>query len=174
MTSNDTAASKIGWDCVALDCADAAGVAQFYADLLGGTVDADPDGDWFNVVWDGPRIATQLAPDHESPDWPRGQQQAHLDFVVGDIVAAHERVLALGGTALDPVDPPHKAVTVTVRSAKGKVLATAEPALRQGHGVATVADLPPGTHTVSIGGTGPSSTVRPVTSTTLVWPEPAR
>src|SRR6478672_8632389 len=88
MTSPDTTAPKIGYDCVALDCADAAGVAQFYADLLGGTVDADPDGDWFNVVWDGPRIATQLAPDHESPDWPRGQQQAHLDFVVADISAA--------------------------------------------------------------------------------------
>ena len=53
MTS-ETTESTIGWDCVALDCADAAGVAQFYADLLGGTVDADPDGDWFNVVWRPP------------------------------------------------------------------------------------------------------------------------
>ena len=42
-------------------------------------------------------------------DWPRGQQQAHLDFVVTDIAAAHERVLALGGTALDPVEPPKPA-----------------------------------------------------------------
>ena len=69
-------------------------------------VEGDADGDWFNVLWDGPRIATQLAPNHESPDWPRGHQQAHLDFVVVDIAAAHERVLALGGTALDPVEPP--------------------------------------------------------------------
>ncbi len=111
MTDTTTSSSlpadqRIGWDCVALDCADAAGVAQFYADLLGGRVDADPDGDWFNVLWDGPRIATQVAPGHTSPDWPRGQQQAHLDFVVVDIAAAHERVLALGGTALDPVEPP--------------------------------------------------------------------
>jgi predicted enzyme related to lactoylglutathione lyase len=96
----------VTFDCVALDCADPAGVAQFYADLLGGTVQGDDEGDWFDIVWDGPRIATQLAPNHESPDWPRGQQQSHLDFVVADIAAAHERVLALGGAALDPIDPP--------------------------------------------------------------------
>ena len=90
----------------ALDCADAAGVAQFYADLLGGTVEADPQGDWFTVKWAGPDLCTQLAPNHEPPDWPRGQQQAHVDFLVTDIAAAHERVLALGGVALDPVEPP--------------------------------------------------------------------
>ena len=108
MSDNPTAAAKVTFDCVALDCADPEGVARFYADLLGGTVqgEGDDDGDWFDVLWDGPRISTQLAPNHESPDWPRGQQQVHLDFVVADIAAAHERVLELGGTALDPVEPP--------------------------------------------------------------------
>ncbi len=92
----------------ALDCADPRGVAHFYADLLGGTVedDGDPDSDWFTVRWDGPDLATQLAPGHVSPGWPEGQQQAHLDLKVADIAAAHERVLALGGTALDPVERP--------------------------------------------------------------------
>jgi hypothetical protein len=72
----------------------------------------------------------------------------------------------------DPdADPPRKAVTVTVRSEKGKVLATAEPTLRKGHGVASFDDLPAGTHTVTVTGSGPTSTVRPVTSTTLVWPK---
>jgi hypothetical protein len=71
-------------------------------------------------------------------------------------------------------DPPRKAVTVTVRSAKGRVLAKAEPALRRGHGVATFADLPAGTHSVVIEGAERSSTVRPVTSTTVVWPKPTR
>jgi len=111
---NDNAGATddtVRFDCIALDCADPAGVARFYADLLGGTVrdEGEQDGDWFDVLWDGPRISTQLAPNHESPDWPRGQQQAHLDFVVTDIAAAHERVLALGGTALDPVEPPKPA-----------------------------------------------------------------
>ena len=92
----------------ALDCADAQGVAEFYAGLLGGTVEHD-EPDWFTVKWAGPDICTQLAPNHESPDWPRGHQQAHIDFEVVDIAAAHERVLALGGSALDPVEPPRPA-----------------------------------------------------------------
>jgi hypothetical protein len=54
------------------------------------------------------------------------------------------------------------------------VLVAAEPALRHGHGVASFADLPAGTHSVTLAGSGPASTVRPVTSTTLVWPEPPR
>jgi pimeloyl-ACP methyl ester carboxylesterase len=75
----------------------------------------------------------------------------------------------------DPgADPPRKAVTVTVRSEEGAVLATAEPSTRDGQGVASFAELPPGTHTVIVSGAGPSSTVRPVTSTTLVWPRPTR
>jgi pimeloyl-ACP methyl ester carboxylesterase len=74
---------------------------------------------------------------------------------------------------IDGADAPCKAVAVTVRSAKGKVLAKAAPMLREGHGVATFADLPPGTHAVVIEGVERSSTVRPVTSTTVVWPEPS-
>jgi hypothetical protein len=73
----------------------------------------------------------------------------------------------------DPgADPPKVPVTVTVRSAKGKVLASAQPTLRGGHGVTTFDDLPPGTHTVTVDGSTPSSLVRPVTSTAVVWPNP--
>ena len=101
--------SAITFGSFALDCADPAAVAQFYADLLGGSVTAEPEGDWFTVRWGGPDLATQLAPNHESPDWPKGQQQAHLDLKVADIAAAHQRVLELGGTALDPVEAPQPA-----------------------------------------------------------------
>jgi len=96
----------VTFGCFAFDCADAQGVAQFYADLLGGTVEGEAGDDWFTVKWAGPDICTQLAPNHESPNWPNGHQQAHIDFEVVDIVSAHERVLALGGSALDPVEPP--------------------------------------------------------------------
>ncbi|GGM88934.1 hypothetical protein GCM10009721_12570 [Terrabacter tumescens] len=96
--------------------------------------------------------------------------------VVPDLVTAGQPLkVAFDLESDDPgADPPHKAVAVTVRNAKGKVLATAEPTLRHGHGVATFADLPAGTHSVTLAGSGPTSTVRPVTSTTLVWPEPPR
>lgn len=97
-----------------------------------------------------------------------------LRAVVPDLVTAGQPLEVAFDLESDDVnaDPPQKAVTVTVRSAKGTVLATAEPKLRDGHGRASFADLPPGTHTVTLGGSGPASTVRPVTSTTLVWPEP--
>ena len=73
----------------------------------------------------------------------------------------------------DPAtEPPRVPVTVTVRNAKGKVLATAKPTLLDGHGAATFADLPPGTHTVTIDGAVPSSLVRPITSSAVVWPKP--
>lgn len=99
-----------------------------------------------------------------------------LRAVVPDLVTAgHPLEVAFDLESDDPgADPPHKSVTVTVLDARGKVLATAEPKLRAGHGRASFADLPAGTHTVTLGGSGPASTVRPVTSTTLVWPEPAR
>jgi hypothetical protein len=96
--------------------------------------------------------------------------------VVPDLVTAGQPLkVAFDLEADDPgADPPRKAVTVSVRDGKGKVLGPAEPTRRAGPGVATVADLPPGTHTVTLAGSSPSSTVRPVTSTTLVWPEPSR
>ena len=111
-TTRDAApvdSGAVTFESFALDCADPQGVARFYADLLGGTVEGEAGDDWFTVTWAGPNICTQLAPNHESPDWPRGHQQAHIDFAVVDIAAAHERVLELGGTALDPVEPPRPA-----------------------------------------------------------------
>lgn len=104
--SSSTDPSAVTFASYALDCADPAAVARFYADLLGGSVDGEPGDDWFTVRWDGPDICTQLAPNHESPDWPRGHQQAHIDFYVVDVAGAHQRVLNLGGTALDPVEVP--------------------------------------------------------------------
>jgi hypothetical protein len=92
--------------------------------------------------------------------------------VVPDLVTeGHQLRVAFDLEADDPdAGPPDQPVVVTVSSEKGAVLATAERTTREGHGSVRFADLPPGTHTVTISGSGPASTVRPVTSTTLVWP----
>jgi hypothetical protein len=47
-------------------------------------------------------VAFQRAPDHRAPTWPGPAvpQQIHLDVMVDDQAAAHERVLALGATPL--------------------------------------------------------------------------
>ncbi|MEO7447808.1 MAG: hypothetical protein ABI336_05985, partial [Humibacillus sp.] len=92
--------------------------------------------------------------------------------VVPDLVVQGSALkVAFDLEADDPgADPPRRAVAVTVRGATGKVIATSQPTLRAGHGVATFEALPPGTHSVVVAGAAPGSTVRPVTSTVLVWP----
>jgi catechol 2,3-dioxygenase-like lactoylglutathione lyase family enzyme len=95
---------------VVLDAADLAAESAFWAELLGGTVEAAED-DWHNVVVDGEwRLGIQHAPDHVRPVWPGGdqqQQQIHLDLWVDDLPAAHQRALALGATLLQAAPDPH-------------------------------------------------------------------
>ncbi|MGW5241261.1 esterase/lipase family protein [Monashia sp. NPDC004114] len=106
----------------------------------------------------------------------RDLADTNVRAVVPDLLTTGQALKVSFDLEHDDADatPARKSVTVTVRSAKGKVLAKAEPTLRKGHGVASFSDLPPGTHSVTIAGTEASSTVRPVTSTTVVWPKPTR
>ena len=106
----------------------------------------------------------------------RDIKDTNVRAVVPDLLTTGQALKVSFDLETDDADaaPARKAVTVTVRSARGKVLARAEPVLRKGHGVASFTDLPPGTHSVTIAGTEASSTVRPVTSTTVVWPRPTR
>ena len=101
---------KINHQIPVFDAADIATESNFWAGVLGGTVDAERD---FHMVFvDGaPRIGIQLAPDHMSPQWPNGatQQQVHLDVWVDDIASAHQEVMRHGATLLkesDDTDSP--------------------------------------------------------------------
>jgi predicted enzyme related to lactoylglutathione lyase len=91
---------KIKRQIVVFDTADLATESGFWAQLLGGTVDAEDD--WHTVSVDGePRLGFQLAPNHVQPDWPDGEpQQVHLDLYVDDIHAAHEHAIATGARLL--------------------------------------------------------------------------
>ena len=87
-----------------LDCADPAGLAAFYAELLGLPVTYRSDD--FVVVAASDTssgLAFPLAPDHQRPTWPDPAvpQQAHLDVMVEDPAAAGPRVLALEALKLD-------------------------------------------------------------------------
>jgi hypothetical protein len=95
-----TGCMKITRQMVVFDTADLAGESSFWASILGGTVDAEPD--WHTVRVDGEaRIAFQLAPDHVQPDWPDGApQQVHLDLYVDDIRSAHDEAIAAGARPL--------------------------------------------------------------------------
>jgi predicted enzyme related to lactoylglutathione lyase len=89
---------------VVFDAADLAAESNFWAGLLGGTVEAEDD--WHSVCVAGEmRVGIQLAPNHVPPEWPDGSpQQIHLDLYVDDVRAAHDEVIALGARLLKPAD----------------------------------------------------------------------
>ncbi|MFI2642980.1 VOC family protein [Streptomyces sp. NPDC018610] len=100
---------------VVIDCPDPHALARFYADVAGGTPQAEDD-DWVVLtVPGGSRLSFQRAPGLTPPEWPRADrnaQQFHLDFDAGstweEMDAAHERVLALGARPLDLEDSEKK------------------------------------------------------------------
>lgn len=93
---------------MALDCPDPVRLAEFYAALLGGRVEADSDDpDWVEVHgFEGTPLAFQRAEDYRPPRWPgqESPQQAHLDFASDDLEADERRVLELGATVLERTD----------------------------------------------------------------------
>lgn len=96
---------------VVVDCPDPHALAAFYAQVGGGTPEAEDD-DWVVLrIPDGPRLAFQRASGFTPPQWPRADrdsQQFHLDFDGGstweEIDTAEEKVLALGARVLDRED----------------------------------------------------------------------
>ncbi|GHE36778.1 VOC family protein [Streptomyces vinaceus] len=95
--------------CVVLDCPEPLRLAEFYRDVLGGTVNRpDPrwtlDEHWATLhVPSGQVLAFQRVEDHRPPRWPdpAHPQQFHLDFAVADLDRAQEQVLARGAALLD-------------------------------------------------------------------------
>ncbi len=95
---------------VVIDCREPARLADFYAQVLGGTPQAE-DETWVVLVDpSGRRLAFQSSPEHEPPKFPdpRGSQQFHLDVAVDDVDEAERKVLALGATRVtDAVGEDH-------------------------------------------------------------------
>jgi catechol 2,3-dioxygenase-like lactoylglutathione lyase family enzyme len=88
---------------VILDCPEPLALAAFYSELLGLPISYHDDD--FAVVSADTRtsgVAFQRAPDHRPSTWPdlAVPQQIHFDVMVDDQAVAHDRVLALGATAL--------------------------------------------------------------------------
>lgn len=83
-----------------IDCPDPALLAGFYGELLGWTVQADPD--WAEIRPEDARqcISFQQVQNYRAPAWPDQAvpQQVHLDVMVEDLDAAEPVVLALGAT----------------------------------------------------------------------------
>jgi hypothetical protein len=88
----------------ALDCPDPLALAEFYQQIVGGTIRPWTDADqWITLVTEtGSNIGFQRDPNYVAPQWPDGlPQQAHLDFEVEDLAVGEQALLAIGARKAD-------------------------------------------------------------------------
>lgn len=82
---------------LSIDCADAAKLARFWADVLGRTVNPEPTAEFAAIdatdSAHGPRLAF-----HQVPEPKTIKNRLHLDLISGEFAAETERLLALGAT----------------------------------------------------------------------------
>jgi len=94
---------QAGMFACTIDTEDPAGLAGFYAEVLG--MQRRYDGDEGSLIGaDGQmQLMFQRIAHHQRPQWPDPAfpQQFHLDLLVDDVEAAEPAVLALGATRLD-------------------------------------------------------------------------
>jgi hypothetical protein len=86
---------EIGW--LAIDCTDPPGLAGWWQQLLGGTVEEDDDGDV--SLQGGPVELLFLA----VPDGKVAKNRVHLDLRTSDYDAAVARAIDLGASPADDV-----------------------------------------------------------------------
>ena len=93
---------------ICLDCEDPAGLAAFWAALLGGEV-APIDNDVVVVRNEATPVAALRVPGYQPPTWPSGAipKQMHLDLAVGvgELDAAEAEAIRLGARRAD--EQPH-------------------------------------------------------------------
>jgi catechol 2,3-dioxygenase-like lactoylglutathione lyase family enzyme len=95
----DGVGPEMGLFAVTIDAPDAAGLARFYADLMGMEVTYEgPEGAL--IAGDGKSVMFQQVADYTPPRWPDAArpQQAHLDIIVDDLDSGEARALELGAT----------------------------------------------------------------------------
>ena len=85
------------WRSVALDCAEPGPLAEFWAQLLDGTIVFSSD-EFVAVQVEQMWLAAVQIPDYQPPSWPDGTmpKQIHLDLAVDDLNEAEAGALALG------------------------------------------------------------------------------
>jgi predicted enzyme related to lactoylglutathione lyase len=101
------------WPIIVIDCPDARSLAEFYSAITGWPLAEQSDAEW--VQLDSGHTSTigfQQVAGYRPPQWPgqESPQQAHLDFVVDDLLDAESRVLALG--AFKPSHQPGQSYQV--------------------------------------------------------------
>jgi len=81
-------------EMITFDCADPDALAAWWADAVGGQVNAWAPGEFVLVMQaDGPRLGFQKVPD-PTP----GKNRVHVDFAAADVEAEVARLVGLGAT----------------------------------------------------------------------------
>jgi predicted enzyme related to lactoylglutathione lyase len=82
---------------LSIDCADAAELAQFWADVLGRQVSPQPTAEFAAVdageSTQGPPLAF-----HQVPEAKTVKNRLHLDLISSDFAAESDRLVSLGAT----------------------------------------------------------------------------
>jgi predicted enzyme related to lactoylglutathione lyase len=92
---------------VCLDTTDGAGLARFYAPLLGMEITYEGSAGAMLSAEGQPAVVFQNVATHRPPRWPdpAHPQQLHLDVDVADLDEGEARALALGATRLPGNEP---------------------------------------------------------------------
>jgi catechol 2,3-dioxygenase-like lactoylglutathione lyase family enzyme len=88
---------------LSIDCADAAKLAQFWADVLGREVNPRPTAEFAAVdatdSTQGPRLAF-----HQVPEVKAVKNRLHLDLISSEFAAETDRLLSLGAARVNDVE----------------------------------------------------------------------
>lgn len=87
-----------GFSCLSIDCSNAERLGQFWADLLGGTIELDADSDATVRTPGVPRLDFLQVPEGKTL-----KNRLHIDLAVSDVAAATEQAISLGATLADDV-----------------------------------------------------------------------
>jgi catechol 2,3-dioxygenase-like lactoylglutathione lyase family enzyme len=88
---------------LSIDCADAAKLADFWADVLGRQVNPPPTAEFAvidaNESAQGPRLVF-----HRVPEAKTVKNRLHLDLISSEFAFESDRLLSLGATRVNDVD----------------------------------------------------------------------
>lgn len=107
---------------VTFDCADAAALAGFWAQVIGQPVDDGSDQYFATVGRQAPGPALMFL---QVPDERAGKNRLHLDLATSDWAAEVERVVGLGARRMGEFDE-HGVHWVTLADPEGNVFDLAE------------------------------------------------
>jgi predicted enzyme related to lactoylglutathione lyase len=88
---------------LSIDCADAAGLARFWAGVLGWPVNPQPTAAFAAIAASEPNQGPPLA-FHQVPEAKTVKNRLHLDLISADFAAEADRLLSLGATRVTDVE----------------------------------------------------------------------